>query len=159
MLFFNWINACYFVLLTRLFWYRKGWQACLPNIYCKSNIYAFVSNLTILTFPKVTDWHLLGGMYWRQLTQVGHKAQRWREVEKWEGIMSFHTDRFFKCNVLHSASLGTYSHSKPRLSIFPVFLFFFFNCDSLHARLNSHYEAWGYRKKKHNKITAYRKSV
>ena len=39
------------------------------------------------------------------------------------------------------------------------FFFFFFNCDSLHARLNSHYEAWGYRKKKHNKITAYRKSV
>ena len=72
--------------------------------------------------------------------------------------MSFHTDRFFKCNALHSASLGTYSHSKPQPSIFPVF-FFFFNCDSPHARLNSHYEAWGYRKKKHNKITAYRKSV
>ena len=111
-------------MLTRLFWYTKRRQAGLPNIYCKSNIYAFVSNLTILTFPKVTDWHLLGGMYWGQLTQVGHKAQRWREVEKWEGIMSFHTDRFFKCNALHSASLGTYSHSKPQPSIFPVFFFF-----------------------------------
>ena len=30
--------------------------------------------------------------------------------------------------------------------------------DSLHARLNSHYEA-SYKKKKHRKITAYRKSV
>ena len=36
---------------------------------------------------------------------------------------------------------------------------FFYNCDSLHARLNGHYEAWSYKKKKHKKITAYRKSV
>ena len=36
---------------------------------------------------------------------------------------------------------------------------FFFNCDSLHARLNSHYEACSYKKKKHEKIKAYRKSV
>ena len=28
---------------------------------------------------------------------------------------------------------------------------FFFNWDSLHARLNSHYEAWSYKKKKHTK--------
>ena len=31
--------------------------------------------------------------------------------------------------------------------------------DSLHARLNSHYKAWNYKKKKHKKIQAYRKSV
>ena len=36
---------------------------------------------------------------------------------------------------------------------------FFFNCDSLHARLNSHHKAWNHKKKKHNKITANRKSV
>ena len=36
---------------------------------------------------------------------------------------------------------------------------FFKNLDSLHARLNSHYEAWSYKKKNHKKITAYRKSV
>ena len=29
---------------------------------------------------------------------------------------------------------------------------FFFNWDSFHARLNSHYEAWSYKKKKHKKI-------
>ena len=29
---------------------------------------------------------------------------------------------------------------------------FFFNWDSLHARLNSHYEAWGYKKKKHKQV-------
>ena len=35
----------------------------------------------------------------------------------------------------------------------------FFNWDSLHARLKSHYETWSYKKKKHKNITAYRKSV
>ena len=32
----------------------------------------------------------------------------------------------------------------------------FLNCDSLHA---SHYKAWSYKKKKHKKIKAYRKSI
>ena len=40
-----------------------------------------------------------------------------------------------------------------------LFLFFFFNWDSFHARLNSHYKAWSYKKKKHKKIKAQRKSV
>ena len=35
----------------------------------------------------------------------------------------------------------------------------FFSWDSLHTRLNSYYEAWSYKKKKHKKIKAYRKSV
>ena len=34
-----------------------------------------------------------------------------------------------------------------------------FNWDSLHARLNSHYEACHYQKKKHRKIKAPRKSA
>ena len=34
---------------------------------------------------------------------------------------------------------------------------FFFNWDSLYARLNSHYKAWSYKNKKHKKIKAYRK--
>ena len=38
-------------------------------------------------------------------------------------------------------------------------IYLFFNWDSLHPRLNSHYEAWSYKKKKHKKIIAYRKSV
>ena len=36
---------------------------------------------------------------------------------------------------------------------------FLFKWDSLHARLNSYYEAWSCRKKKHKKVKAYRKSV
>ena len=35
----------------------------------------------------------------------------------------------------------------------------FFNWDSLHGRLNSHYEAWSYNKKTLKKIKAYGKSV
>ena len=31
---------------------------------------------------------------------------------------------------------------------------FFFNWDSLHVKLNSHYKVWSYKKKKHKKITA-----
>ena len=33
-----------------------------------------------------------------------------------------------------------------------IYIFNIFNCDSLHARLNSHYKAWSYKKKKHKKI-------
>ena len=48
---------------------------------------------------------------------------------------------------------------KSRCHIFFCVCFFFFDWDSLHARLNSHYEAQGYKKKKHKKIKAYTKSV
>ena len=37
--------------------------------------------------------------------------------------------------------------------------FTFLNWDSLHARLNRHYEVWSYKKKKYKKIKACRKSV
>ena len=46
-----------------------------------------------------------------------------------------------------------------KVSTASSFFLFFFNWDSLHAKLNSHYEAWSYKKKKHKKVTAYRKSV
>ena len=43
------------------------------------------------------------------------------------------------------------SYLEPQnLVIFWLF-FFFFNWDSLHARQNSHYEAWSYKKKKAQK--------
>ena len=35
----------------------------------------------------------------------------------------------------------------------------FFNWDALHARLNSYYEPWSCKKKKHKKVKAYKKSV
>ena len=42
---------------------------------------------------------------------------------------------------------------------FNYYFSFFLNCNSLHAMLNSHYEAWSYKKKKHEKIKAYTKSA
>ena len=36
---------------------------------------------------------------------------------------------------------------------------FFLNWDSLHARMNSYYEPWSYKKKKHKKNITYRKSL
>ena len=35
----------------------------------------------------------------------------------------------------------------------------FFNWDLLHAKLNSHYNSWSYKKKKHKKIKGCRKSL
>ena len=40
-----------------------------------------------------------------------------------------------------------FSHLTCQLEVF----LFFFNCDSPYARLNSHYEAWSYKKKKTQK--------
>ena len=37
--------------------------------------------------------------------------------------------------------------------------FFFFNWDSPQARVNSHDEAWSYKKRRTKRITGYRKSV
>ena len=43
--------------------------------------------------------------------------------------------------------------------MFQKYLWLFFNWDSLHARLNNHYKAKRYMKKKHKKIEAYMESV
>ena len=53
----------------------------------------------------------------------------------------------------------TKSGKKERKVVSFSFFFFFLNWYSLHARLNSHYEAWSYKKRKHKKVKAYRKSI
>ena len=53
---------------------------------------------------------------------------------------------------------GSNVSSKPNLYILiTVYKLhnFFLNWDSLHARPNSHYEAWSYKKKKQKKIRAH----
>ena len=54
-----------------------------------------------------------------------------------------------------SQKLGSWNFWQIANSVF----FFFFNWSSLHARLNSHYEAWSYKKRKLKKVKAYRKSI
>ena len=56
--------------------------------------------------------------------------------------------RSLELGIYFSASLIFFSKSD-----------FFFNWDSLHTRLNSHYEAWGYKIKKDKKVKPYRKSI
>ena len=50
-------------------------------------------------------------------------------------------------------------HKKLSCLCLTDFFLFFLNWDSLHTRLNCHYEAQNYKKKKHKKITAYREFV
>ena len=40
-----------------------------------------------------------------------------------------------------------------------IYIFVIFNWNSFHARLNSHYKTWSYKKKKHKNIKAYLKSL
>ena len=56
----------------------------------------------------------------------------------------------------------TYDHLigfKSRINRHLLMVGFFFNCNSLHSRLNSHFNAWSYKKKKHKKIKEGRKSI
>ena len=65
---------------------------------------------------------------------------------------SLHLVELYAC----SSELSDFSWSENRA----IFFFFFnFNWDSFHARLNSHYEAWSYKKRSTKKITGYRKSI
>ena len=60
-------------------------------------------------------------------------------------------------NTIFMNSENSKTSEPHRLLLF--FFFFFFNSYSLHARLNSHYKAWSYKKRKHKKVKAYRKSI
>ena len=64
----------------------------------------------------------------------------------------------FKCSNLKKEVFK--QHAKNDQLIWDCFcLFCFFNWDSPHARLNSHYKAWSYKKRSTKRITGYRKSV
>ena len=67
----------------------------------------------------------------------------------------FHYEYFFKHIAQHLTVIFFFFII---ITFFIFFIFLFLNWDLLHARLNSHNKAWGYKKKKHKKIKAYRKS-
>ena len=95
--------------------------------------------------------------------------------EWWDGVESLPQGQLklhpFPGEILAKAISMTHSGMSYRLDIsvfyfmshcyfrFLSLFFFFFNWDSSHARLNSHYEAWSYKKKSTKKITGNRKSV
>ena len=83
------------------------------------------------------------------------------------GVLPFSTNPkiYLKC-ARHSSNSYKSRYQPLKILLMPASLLsislsksFFFNWDSLHARLNSHYKAWSYKKKKHKKIKAHRKSV
>ena len=74
---------------------------------------------------------------------IGHRTQLATPNQNWWSYMQ--------------PSLDNYLHAQnQRYRLIP---FFYFYWDPLHARLNSHYKAWSYKKKKLKKIKVYRKSV
>ena len=69
----------------------------------------------------------------------------------------------YTSNSLNKSELLNLSDFKMKLieelKILLFWLEFYFNWDSLRARLNNCYKTWSYKNKKHEKIKAYRKSV
>ena len=65
-------------------------------------------------------------------------------ISFWQLLMNFKKNYLFK----KKCSSGPIKNKKKN-----------FNLDSLHARLNSHYAAWSYKKRSTKKITGYRKFV
>ena len=84
--------------------------------------------------------------------------QRVRRVTQWvKVLLQLQLESlWFKPPLGTQPGLGTQLCYKAPIYL-PVNFFFFFNWDSVHARLNSHDKAWSYKKKE--KIKAYRKSV
>ena len=73
-------------------------------------------------------------------------------------------------NYFASIAETTKKKKNIHINIFPIIFqmkivalyfcnFIFFNWYSLHARLNNHYEAWSYKKRKHKKVKAYKKPI
>ena len=70
------------------------------------------------------------------------------------------SDRNWKmCVMVFKIELLSVCASASSPCILLLLLLLFFNWDLLHARLNSHYEAWSYKKRSRKKVYRYRKSV
>ena len=87
------------------------------------------------------------------------------EVLSLENFKNDINAKFSELNYRFNDSQAKYEMVNSNLSIsrrcteLLPFFYFFFNWYSLHARLNSHYEAWSYKEKKQKKVKAYRKSL
>ena len=82
--------------------------------------------------------------------QSPQRSSAYTNFAKFTGKHLFQSLFFNRVAVLQPATL---------FFLFFHYYYYFFNWDSLHAKLNSHYVAWSYKKKKHKKITAYKKYV
>ena len=119
-------------------------------------------NLHAFSRDSVPDWFHTS--YWKSHERL-NKWNQSTTKEKYEGHQEKWTKKRILKNIKFSFWFEIYVHPPANKSrwmkvmqqnIFCSF-FFFKNWDSLHARLNSHYKACSYKKKKHKKIKAYRK--
>ena len=134
-----------FLLFTQLgiFWYWKC--LCVILKLCERYLTSILD--VILDVRRFLSYLMSWSLLLPLKILAVSKLQLTAEIYVWEYI----NENLFS---VFSAIIRT------QKKIDHVLLFcFFFNWDSLHARLNSHYETWSYKKRSTKKIAGYRKSV
>ena len=124
------------------------------------DLWPYLSVLKLFTFNWYVDddlvvWfsgNLEGWNLSLKLPGVFSLRQSFTNMIFWSMMKSF------SFSIFH-ASVFQLEHLRGGNLLSLLLYLFFFNWDSLHARLNSYYKAWSYKKKKHKRIKAHRKSV
>ena len=111
--------------------------------------------------PAINNFYFLVLDYfesWLNLMIVSMFRSESRKVGAFKIVNPKHID----CTPMQNSTLSVLTSLSTGLKYLIVtqkLFSFFFNWDSLHARLSSHYKAWSYKKKKDKKIKSYRKSL
>ena len=145
---------------------------------CVSNLITYIKRmvppLIMKTEKSFKQYKMIKFFQFYNFSRVYHRHQRVEIFKHFLKVLGFFETHFlikscsYKKNVyFEEISSKVYKDRFPCFNcpiknfyIFHLFkTIFFSNWDSLHTRLNSHYKAWKYKKKKHKKIKAYRKSI
>ena len=120
------------------------------NLFCPKDFQTFVLPSSSLFFFLGRYW-----FYRRNWFIINSKAYGIIMSLNWNS-----KTQIFECLVKQSSDLDVCSIDRVLYRENFSGKNIFFNWDSLHARLNGHYKSWSYKKRKKNeKIKAYRKSV
>ena len=94
----------------------------------------------------------------QDFAQLIHEHPPLEENEEYVSFVELLFRNILICDTVKYILQEIYTHNKlPHICIYMYICFL--NWDSLHVRLNSHCEAWSYKKRSTIKITGYRKSV
>ena len=128
--------------ITMLYHIRRRNRRSLKNICGENLIYSVLK---------------IGCCLERNVNPVRHILLRqkleelFQNFNKGKNQQSFSSDHLIKKSSVESASFFSFGDQLEMMSSkCKVFSYW----DSLHARLNNHYKAWSYKKKKHKKIKA-----
>ena len=151
--------------------YQNNWFLTFKNPKFYENIFHIKNNFLLLLFTAAISCFVIGFITKNHYNSV-------------KNTMDIHSTCFYSWKVIFTSCLlliifllffcimllltpkileniclkATFeTHTSLSFSLFSFNRFFYW--DSLHARLNSHYEVWSYKKKKYKKIKEYRKSV